>query len=154
MLKWRSCRCFAVRSVDTIPNAVRSQLSTKILLGSAPARTELRIVSRLQPRLALLVSLRLCLCRWTARKKTGHYQVPSTPENWSVSKWGFVVALDTERALVWTLYKRAWQVGFLTASRKAERLSGLMRLDRRQNLLWRSARSRKPYKKLAFNFAF
>ncbi len=37
-LKWRySCSCFAVHSVDTIPKCSRSQLSTKILLGSAPA---------------------------------------------------------------------------------------------------------------------
>ena len=66
-------------SVDTIPNAVRSQLSTKILLGSAPAELVRMVFPTSSPR----------------------YQVPALGKLENVSKWGgFVVALDTERALV------------------------------------------------------
>ncbi len=45
-------------SVDTIPNAVRSQLSTKILLGSAPARLVRMVFPDLALEPALLVSLK------------------------------------------------------------------------------------------------
>ncbi len=57
-------------------------------------------------------------------------------ENWKMFlNGGFVVALDTERALCVnsSLYKRAW-CRLLTASRKAD-FRGLVCLDRRQGEL-------------------
>ncbi len=69
-------------SVDTIPNAVRSQLSTKILLGSAPAELVRMVFPTTALGLALLVSLKTC--RWTARKRTRTLSGSISPENWKM----------------------------------------------------------------------
>ncbi len=55
-------------------------LSTKFSLGSAPAEL-VRMVFPTYSGLLCSSVWRLCLCRWTARKRTRRYQVPSL-ENW------------------------------------------------------------------------
>lgn len=89
-------------SVDTIPNAVRSQLSTKILLGSAPAELVRMVFPTASPgaRSARQFEGFVYIDGQRGREPS-RYQVPSLGKLENVSKWGgFVVALDTERALV------------------------------------------------------
>lgn len=89
-------------SVDTIPNAVRSQLSTKILLGSAPAEL-VRMVfptSSSGARSARQFEGFVYVDGQRGREP-GRYQVPELGKLADVSKWGrFVTYYDTERALV------------------------------------------------------
>lgn len=89
-------------SVDTIPNAVRSQLSTKILLGSAPAEL-VRMVfptASAGARSARQFEGFVYVDGQRGREPS-RYQVPALGKLENVSKWGgFVVASDTERALV------------------------------------------------------
>ncbi len=76
---------------------------------------------------------RLCLCRWTARKREpGTLSGSISGKNWKMflKMGGFVVALDTERALE-TLYKPGLAGRLPTAS---ERLNSVGTLDRRQGL--------------------
>ncbi len=69
--------------------------------------------------------------RWTARKKPDVIRFHLS-ENWKMFlNGGFVVALTQKGHLCEPFISGAWQVG-LTASRKAERLSGLVCSDRRQ----------------------
>lgn len=89
-------------SVDTIPNAVRSQLSTKILLGSAPAELVRMVFPTASPgaRSARQFEGFVYIDGQRGREPS-RYQVPSLGKLENVSKWGgFVVAFDTERALV------------------------------------------------------
>ena len=89
-------------SVDTIPNAVRSQLSTKILLGSAPAELVRMVFPTASPgaRSARQFEGFVYIDGQLGREPS-RYQVPALGKLENVSKWGgFVVALDTERALV------------------------------------------------------
>lgn len=89
-------------SVDTIPNAVRSQLSTKILLGSAPAELVRMVFPTSSPgaRSARQFEGFVYIDGQLGREPR-RYQVPALGKLENVSKWGgFVVALDTERALV------------------------------------------------------
>ena len=89
-------------SVDTIPNAVRSQLSTKILLGGAPAELVRMVFPTASPgaRSARQFEGFVYIDGQRGREPS-RYQVPSLGKLENVSKWGgFVVALDTERALV------------------------------------------------------
>ena len=89
-------------SVDTIPNAVRSQLSTKILLGSAPAELVRMVFPTASPgaRSARQFEGFVYIDGQRGREPS-RYQVPALGKLENVSKWGgFVVALDTERALV------------------------------------------------------
>lgn len=89
-------------SVDTIPNAVRSQLSTKILLGGAPAELVRMVFPTASPgaRSARQFEGFVYIDGQRGREPS-RYQVPALGKLENVSKWGgFVVALDTERALV------------------------------------------------------
>lgn len=89
-------------SVDTIPNAVRSQLSTKILLGSAPAELVRMVFPTASPgaRSARQFEGFVYIDGQRGREPS-RYQVPALGKLENVSKWGgFVVAFDTERALV------------------------------------------------------
>ena len=89
-------------SVDTIPNAVRSQLSTKILLGSAPAELVRMVFPTASPgaRSARQFEGFVSIDGQRGREPS-RYQVPALGKLENVSKWGgFVVAFDTERALV------------------------------------------------------
>ena len=89
-------------SVDTIPNAVRSQLSTKILLGGAPAELVRMVFPTASPgaRSARQFEGFVYIDGQLGREPS-RYQVPALGKLENVSKWGgFVVALDTERALV------------------------------------------------------
>ena len=88
--------------MDTIPNAVRSQLSTKILLGSAPAELVRMVFPTASPgaRSARQFEGFVYIDGQLGREPS-RYQVPALGKLENVSKWGgFVVALDTERALV------------------------------------------------------
>lgn len=89
-------------SVDTIPNAVRSQLSTKILLGSAPAEL-VRMVfptASAGARSARQFEGFVYIDGQRGREPS-RYQVPALGKLENVSKWGgFVTYYDTERALV------------------------------------------------------
>lgn len=89
-------------SVDTIPNAVRSQLSTKILLGSAPAEL-VRMVfptSSSGARSARKFEGFVYVDGQRGREP-GRYQVPDLGNLANVSKWGdFMGGYETERALV------------------------------------------------------
>ena len=89
-------------SVDTIPNAVRSQLSTKILLGSAPAELVRMVFPTASPGARSARQFEgFVYVDGQRGSEPGRYQVPSLGKLENVSKWGgFVVALDTERALV------------------------------------------------------
>ena len=89
-------------SVDTIPNAVRSQLSTKILLGSAPAELVRMVFPTSSPGARSARQFEgFVYVDGQLGREPGRYQVPSLGKLENVSKWGgFVVALDTERALV------------------------------------------------------
>ena len=89
-------------SVDTIPNAVRSQLSTKILLGSAPAELVRMVFPTASPgaRSARQFEGFVYIDGQRGREPS-RYQVPSLGKLENVSKWGgFVTYYDTERALV------------------------------------------------------
>lgn len=89
-------------SVDTIPNAVRSQLSTKILLGGAPAELVRMVFPTASPgaRSARQFEGFVYIDGQRGREPS-RYQVPALGKLENVSKWGgFVVASDTERALV------------------------------------------------------
>lgn len=89
-------------SVDTIPNAVRSQLSTKILLGSAPAELVRMVFPTSSPGARSARQFEgFVYVDGQLGREPGRYQVPALGKLENVSKWGgFVVALDTERALV------------------------------------------------------
>lgn len=89
-------------SVDTIPNAVRSQLSTKILLGGAPAELVRMVFPTASPGARSARQFEgFVYIDGQRGREPGRYQVPSLGKLENVSKWGgFVVALDTERALV------------------------------------------------------
>lgn len=89
-------------SVDTIPNAVRSQLSTKILLGSAPAELVRMVFPTSSPGARSARQFEgLVYVDGQLGREPGRYQVPNLGKLENVSKWGgFVVASDTERALV------------------------------------------------------
>ena len=89
-------------SVDTIPNAVRSQLSTKILLGGAPAELVRMVFPTASPGARSARQFEgFVYVDGQLGREPGRYQVPSLGKLENVSKWGgFVVALDTERALV------------------------------------------------------
>lgn len=94
-------------SVDTIPNAVRSQLSTKILLGGAPAELVRMVFPTASPgaRSARQFEGFIYIDGQRGREPS-RYQVPALGKLENVSKWGgFVTYYDTERALVRTLYK-------------------------------------------------
>ena len=89
-------------SVDTIPNAVRSQLSTKILLGSAPAELVRMVFPTASPgaRSARQFEGFVYIDGQRGREPS-RYQVPALGKLENVSKWGgFVTYYDTERALV------------------------------------------------------
>jgi len=89
-------------SVDTIPNAVRSQLSTKILLGGAPAELVRMVFPTASPgaRSARQFEGFVYIDGQRGREPT-RYQVPALGKLENVSKWGgFVTYYDTERALV------------------------------------------------------
>lgn len=89
-------------SVDTIPNAVRSQLSTKILLGSAPAELVRMVFPTASPgaRSARQFEGFVYIDGQRGREPI-RYQVPALGKLENVSKWGgFVTYYDTERALV------------------------------------------------------
>lgn len=89
-------------SVDTIPNAVRSQLSTKILLGGAPAELVRMVFPTASPgaRSARQFEGFVYVDGQRGREPI-RYQVPSLGKLENVSKWGgFVTYYDTERALV------------------------------------------------------
>lgn len=89
-------------SVDTIPNAVRSQLSTKILLGGAPAELVRMVFPTASPGARSARQFEgFVYIDGQRGRELSRYQVPSLGKLENVSKWGgFVVALDTERALV------------------------------------------------------
>ena len=89
-------------SVDTIPNAVRSQLSTKILLGGAPAELVRMVFPTASPGARSARQFEgFVYVDGQRGREPSRYQVPSLGKLENVSKWGgFVVALDTERALV------------------------------------------------------
>ena len=89
-------------SVDTIPNAVRSQLSTKILLGGAPAELVRMVFPTASPgaRSARQFEGFVYIDGQRGREPS-RYQVPALGKLENVSKWGgFVVALDTELSLI------------------------------------------------------
>ena len=89
-------------SVDTIPNAVRSQLSTKILLGGAPAELVRMVFPMASPgaRSARQFEGFVYIDGQRGREPS-RYQVPALGKLENVSKWGgFVTYYDTERALV------------------------------------------------------
>ena len=89
-------------SVDTIPNAVRSQLSTKILLGGAPAELVRMVFPTASPgaRSARQFEGFVYIDGQRGREPS-RYQVPALGKLENVSKWGgFVTYYDTERALV------------------------------------------------------
>lgn len=89
-------------SVDTIPNAVRSQLSTKILLGGAPAELVRMVFPTASPGARSARQFEgFVYIDGQRGSGPSRYQVPALGKLENVSKWGgFVVALDTERALV------------------------------------------------------
>lgn len=89
-------------SVDTIPNAVRSQLSTKILLGGAPAELVRMVFPTASPGARSARQFEgFVYVDGQRGREPSRYQVPALGKLENVSKWGgFVVALDTERALV------------------------------------------------------
>lgn len=89
-------------SVDTIPNAVRSQLSTKILLGSAPAELVRMVFPTASPGARSARQFEgFVYVDGQRGSEPGRYQVPSLGKLADVSKWGgFVTYYDTERALV------------------------------------------------------
>lgn len=89
-------------SVDTIPNAVRSQLSTKILLGSAPAELVRMVFPTASPGARSARQFEgFVYIDGQRGREPNRYQVPALGKLENVSKWGgFVVAFDTERALV------------------------------------------------------
>lgn len=89
-------------SVDTIPNAVRSQLSTKILLGSAPAELVRMVFPTASPGARSARQFEgFVYVDGQLGREPGRYQVPALGKLENVSKWGgFVVALDTERAFI------------------------------------------------------
>ena len=89
-------------SVDTIPNAVRSQLSTKILLGGAPAELVRMVFPTASPgaRSARQFEGFVYIDGQRGREPS-LYQVPALGKLENVSKCGgFVTYYDTERALV------------------------------------------------------
>ena len=89
-------------SVDTIPNAVRSQLSTKILLGSAPAELVRMVFPTSSPGARSARQFEgFVYVDGQRGSEPGRYQVPELGKLADVSKWGgFVTYYDTERALV------------------------------------------------------
>ncbi|OFQ07343.1 hypothetical protein HMPREF2957_00250, partial [Streptococcus sp. HMSC062D07] len=89
-------------SVDTIPNAVRSQLSTKILLGGAPAELVRMVFPTASPGARSARQFEgFVYVDGQLGREPGRYQVPSLGKLENVSKWGgFVTYYDTERALV------------------------------------------------------
>ena len=89
-------------SVDTIPNAVRSQLSTKILLGSAPAELVRMVFPTASPGARSARQFEgFVYVDGQRGREPGRYQVPALGKLADVSKWGgFVTYYDTERALV------------------------------------------------------
>lgn len=89
-------------SVDTIPNAVRSQLSTKILLGGAPAELVRMVFPTASPGARSARQFEgFVYIDGQRGREPGRYQVPSLGKLENVSKWGgFVTYYDTERALV------------------------------------------------------
>jgi hypothetical protein len=89
-------------SVDTIPNAVRSQLSTKILLGSAPAELVRMVFPTASPGARSARQFEgFVYVDGQRGSEPGRYQVPELGKLADVSKWGgFVTYYDTERALV------------------------------------------------------
>lgn len=89
-------------SVDTIPNAVRSQLSTKILLGGAPAELVRMVFPTASPGARSARQFEgFVYVDGQRGREPSRYQVPSLGKLENVSKWGgFVTYYDTERALV------------------------------------------------------
>lgn len=89
-------------SVDTIPNAVRSQLSTKILLGGAPAELVRMVFPTASPGARSARQFEgFVYIDGQRGREPGRYQVPALGKLENVSKWGgFVTYYDTERALV------------------------------------------------------
>lgn len=89
-------------SVDTIPNAVRSQLSTKILLGGAPAELVRMVFPTASPGARSARQFEgFVYVDGQLGREPSRYQVPSLGKLENVSKWGgFVTYYDTERALV------------------------------------------------------
>ena len=89
-------------SVDTIPNAVRSQLSTKILLGSAPAELVRMVFPTSSPGARSARQFEgFVYVDGQLGREPGRYQVPALGKLADFSKWGgFVTYYDTEKALV------------------------------------------------------
>ena len=89
-------------SVDTIPNAVRSQLSTKILLGSAPAELVRMVFPTSSPGARSARQFEgFVYVDGQLGREPGRYQVPALGNLADVSKWGnFMGGYRTERALV------------------------------------------------------
>lgn len=89
-------------SVDTIPNAVRSQLSTKILLGGAPAELVRMVFPTASPGARSARQFEgFVYVDGQRGREPSRYQVPALGKLENVSKWGgFVTYYDTERALV------------------------------------------------------
>lgn len=87
-------------SVDTIPNAVRSQLSTKILLGSAPAELVRMVFQTSSPGARSARQFEgFVYVDGQRGREPGRYQVPELGNLASVSKWGdFMGGYETERA--------------------------------------------------------
>lgn len=89
-------------SVDTIPNAVRSQLSTKILLGSAPAELVRMVFPTSSPGARSARQFEgFIYIEGQRGREPGRYQVPALGNLADVSKWGdFMGGYETKRALV------------------------------------------------------
>lgn len=76
-------------SVDTIPNAVRSQLSTKILLGSAPAELVRMVFPTASPGARSARQFEgFVYIDGQLGREPGRYQVPALGKLADVSKWG------------------------------------------------------------------
>lgn len=76
-------------SVDTIPNAVRSQLSTKILLGGAPAELVRMVFPTASPGARSARQFEgFVYVDGQLGREPGRYQVPSLGKLENVSKWG------------------------------------------------------------------
>lgn len=104
-LKGRSCGVVLVvssqfASVETIPNAIRSQLSTKILLGSAPAELVRMVFPQSSGGAKSARQFEgFVFVEGQRGREPSRFQVPSLGNLSNVSKWGdFMGGYETERA--------------------------------------------------------
>ena len=85
-------------SVDTIPNAVRSQLSTKILLGGAPAELVRMVFPTASPGARSARQFEgFVYIDGQRGREPGRYQVPSLGKLENVSKWGALSRITTRK---------------------------------------------------------